>query len=314
MDVANKLELHYYLNNNSHQIDALIRNRCEAEILAIISEVSSVLGIESKVIAEAAKEGGFREFWKLIQGNSAGITVVILIVQLLVSTAPLVLESENEDLENELHRLQIEDTKLNIEKLRKQIKEAEPSIETVSKASAHLSKNLKIIKRKSNFYSALSAYQDVSEIGLSVLNSNFTPTGDERKVPRRDFRKFVLSSNKLKSEEIEADIAIVSPVLEEGRYKWKGIYNEQSINFDMLDLAFKDMVLIGNIQFQHGTNILAVLRISRELDEVGEVKITGYAVTTVIEKRDHVSTHETQQGKKYRHAKKYMEGQGKLFT
>ena len=154
----------------------------------------------------------------------------------------------------------------------------------------------------------------MSEIGLSVLNSNFTPIDDEKRVPRRDFRKFVLTNNKLKSDEIEADIAIISPVLEEGRYKWKGIYNNQPINFDMLDLEFKDMVLMENIQFQHGTNILAVLRISRELDEVGEVKITGYAVTTVIEKRDHVSMHETKQGKKYRHAKKYIEGQGKLFT
>ena len=138
MDVANKLELHYYLNENSHQIDALIRNRCEAEILAIISEVSSVLGIESKVIAEAAKKGGFREFWKLIQENSNAITVVLLAVQLLVITVPLVLESENEDLENELHQLQIEETKLNLEKLRKEIKEAAPSIEAVSKASVHL--------------------------------------------------------------------------------------------------------------------------------------------------------------------------------
>ena len=314
MDVANRLELHYYLNDNSHQIDALIRNRCEAEVLAIISEVSNVLGIESKIIAEAVKEGGFSEFWKLIQGNSNAITVVLLVVQLLVTTAPLVLESENEELENELNRLQIEETKLNIEKLRKEIKEAEPSTESASKATTHLSKNLKIIKRKSNFYSALSGYPDVSQIGINILNNNFVPTGDEKKVTRKDFRKFILSSNKLKAEELEAEIDIVSPVLKEGKYKWKGIYNEQPISFEMLDLAFKDMVLMDNIPFQHGTSILAVLRISRELDEVGDVKITGYAVTTVIEKRDDVSTQETQQGKKYRHAKKYMEGQGKLFT
>ncbi len=314
MKVANSLELHYYLNDDSHQINAFLRNQCEAEILAIISEVSVILGIESKIIAEAVKEGGFREFWKLIQGNANAITVVLLTVQLLITTAPLVLESENEELENELNRLQIEESKLNIEKLRKEIKEIEPNAESASKAVSHLSKNLKIIKRKSNFYSVLSGYQNVSQIGINILNSNFVPTCDEKKVIRNDFRKFILSSNKLKAKEIEAEIDIVSPVLKEGKYKWKGLYNEQPINFEMLDLAFKDMVLTDNIPFQHGTSILAVLRISSELDEVGDIKITGYDVITVIEKRDDVSTQETLQGKKYRQAKKYMEGQGKLFT
>lgn len=314
METANKLELHYYLKNNSHQINALVRNRCEAELLAIIYEVAVVLDIEATVIAEAIKEGGFREFWQLIKGNASALTVILIVVQILITTAPLVLESEKEELENELNRLQIEEAKLNIEKLRIEIKKSEPNLQTAAKATAHLSQNLKIIKRKSNFYSILGTYLDVSQVGFNVLNNNFTSVRDERNVLRKDFQKFVLRSNKLKAEELEADIEIVSPVLKEGRYKWKGIYEDQLINFDMLDLAFRDMVLMDNIPFQHGSSILGVLRISRELDEVGDVKTTGYAVTTVIEKKDYSSTYETQQGKSYRQAKKHMENQGKLFT
>lgn len=34
MSFGEKLELHYYLNNGSHSMDALVRNKCEAEILA----------------------------------------------------------------------------------------------------------------------------------------------------------------------------------------------------------------------------------------------------------------------------------------
>lgn len=62
MEVANKFELHYYLNDESHQINAFLRNKCEAELLAIISEISAILDIEVELVATAVKEGGFREF------------------------------------------------------------------------------------------------------------------------------------------------------------------------------------------------------------------------------------------------------------
>jgi len=314
MEVANKFELHYYLNDESHQINAFLRNKCEAEILAIISEISAILDIEAELVATAAKEGGFREFWDVIKGNANAVTVVLLVAQLMLTVAPMLHESEKEELEKELNRLQIEESKLNIQKLRKEVKESGPSPETIEKTAKHLSKNLKIIKRKSNFYAALSKKQEVSKIGFSVLNDNFVPQTEERQVDRRDFRKYVLNSNKLRAEEVEAEIEIISPVLKEGKYKWKGIYNDQPIGFDMLDLAFNDMVLMENIPFQHGSSIICILRIGRELDEVGDVKVTGYAVTTVIEKIDGFESIETSQGKKYRHAKKYIEGQGTLFT
>lgn len=314
MEVANKFELHYYLNDESHQINAFLRNKCEAELLAIISEISAILDIEAELVATAAKEGGFREFWDVVKGNANAITVVLLVAQLMLTVAPMLHESEKEALEKELNRLQIEESKLNIQKLREEVKAAAPSPETIERTAQHLSNNLKIIKRKSNFYAALSKKQEVSKIGFSVLNANFVPQTDERQVERRDFRKYVLNSNKLRAEEVEAEIEIVSPVLKDGNYKWKGIYNDQPISFDMLDLVFKDMVLLDNIPFQHGSSIICILRIGRELDEVGDVKVTGYAVTTVIEKIDGSTSIETSQGKKYRHAKKYIEGQGTLFT
>ena len=70
----------------------------------------------------------------------------------------------------------------------------------------------------------------------------------------------------------------------EGRYKWKGIYKDDPISFDMQDSSFKDAVFFENIPFQHGTVIKCVLFIHREIDEIGDVKITGYSVTTVMRK------------------------------
>jgi len=107
-------------------------------------------------------------------------------------------------------------------------------------------------------------------------------------------------------------IEIISPVLKEGRYRWKGMYKEKSISFEMQDAAFRDSVLLENIPFQHGTSIECVLVINRELDEEKKKKITGHAVITVIKKVDGDVTMETPQGEKYRYAKKLAESQGEL--
>jgi hypothetical protein len=82
----------------------------------------------------------------------------------------------------------------------------------------------------------------------------------------------------------------------------------------MQDSAFRDAVLFENIPFQHGSKIICVLVIHRELDELGEIRITGYSVTTVIEKIDGDTSLETMQGKKYRYAKKMTEAQADLFN
>lgn len=314
MSTLDKFELHYYLANNSHQIDALLRNKCETEILAIILEISNALGLNVKIVAEAVEAGGFREFWKLIQDNAISITLILTLAQALISAAPLFLKSEKEELEKQLICLQIEESQHRLETLKLEAKVNSPSQKTIKKTINQLSKNLKIIKRKSNFYELLTHNHEVKKVGFSLSNSKTNFNHEEKVVLREDFKNFILSSNKLKSEETETTIEIVSPVLKEGKYKWKGIYNKQAISFQMLDAKFKDAVILENIAFQHGTFITCILRISRELDEVGEIKITGYAVTTVIEKIDASSVNETSQGREYRQAKKYIAGQGNLFT
>ncbi|TXT24371.1 MAG: Uncharacterized protein FD134_1606 [Gallionellaceae bacterium] len=313
MKSANILELHYYFGDNSHEIDAVLRNKSEAELLGIILEAATLLEIDASLIKEAYKEGGFRDFWKALGKSSPQITLLLLIVQIIISTIPI-FDPENKELEIEEKRLSIEEKKLNIKKLEQDItngKQTNSSIEQVAKS---VGVNLKIIKRKSNFFSSISEYRKVEQVGFSVLDNDWQPVSPEKLVPRSDFGKFVLSTNKLKSEEDDgALIEIISPVLKEGRYKWKGIYNKTPISFEMQDTHFRDAVLFENIPFQHGSKIICVLITHRELDEVGEIKVTGYSVTTVLEKVDDNISQETPQGKKYRHAKKLVDAQQNLF-
>ncbi|MDW1507492.1 hypothetical protein R7D97_25215 [Vibrio sp. Vb5031] len=82
----------------------------------------------------------------------------------------------------------------------------------------------------------------------------------------------------------------------------------------MLDAQFKEDVLLEKVSFKHGSSINCVLRINRELDEVGEIKVTGYAVSTVIEVSDGIEVNKTKQGNQYLHARKLTRSQGDLFA
>lgn len=314
MENVGYFEAHYYLGRPEHQINAVVRNKCEAELLAVLNETATLLGIDASLLAEAYEEGGFRDFWKVISDNAPALTILVLVAQLVVTAVPL-FEGDNDDLEGELTRLRIEEKKLQIEKLKREFQESENRSEIIEKASKVVGSSLKVIKRRSNFYTHLEKYHEVTKIGFTSHSAARVPLEEERQVPRDEFRNFILSTNKLKSEtDEEAVVEIVSPVLKEGRYKWKGVYLDEVISFEMQDSNFRDAVLLENIPFQHGTLIVCVLVINRELDEFGEIRITGYAVTTVIEKIDGVLIYQTPQGKKYKHAKKQAESQGELFN
>lgn len=317
MSCADKFAIHYYFNDDSHSMDAIIRNKCESEVLAIILEVADTLSIPIDINSEVFRKGGLRDFWKLLGNNNNQITVLLVITTIVLSRIPMN-DPEIDALEKEIKQLTIEEKRLNIEKLKlelqhKTVQQVDKTV--IGKVARHVDKNLKIVKRRSNFYSQLSSYHKITQVGIYSLNSNFEPFIDERLVTKSGFRNFILSTNRLGSEVDDmAEIEIISPVLKEGRYKWKGIYNEKTISFDMYDSEFKEQVLLEMISFKHGSAIKCVLRLGRELDEVGGVKITGYSVATVINVIDGKDITPTLQGKRYLEAKKFDEAQGELFA
>ena len=310
MKNADKFELHYYFGDASHDIDALVRNKCEAELLGIIFEAGKLLEIDVRIIKDAYEEGGFRDIWKAL--GSSQVMALLIILQIIISAAP-VLDLENKRLEKEERKLSIEEKKLNIEKMKHEL-EKDGKAGNLAQAAESVGENLKVIKRRSNFYSCLQDYPKVEKIGFVVLDEDLQPVNDESTVVRSEFSRYILNTNRLKSELDEsAEIEIISPVITEGPYKWKGLYKGKPIGFDMLDQIFRDAVLVENLPFQHGCKIVCVLVVSKELDEIGEIRITGYSVSTVLNKIDGPTSVETLQGKRYRHAKRMSESQTDLF-
>jgi len=309
MDLIQKLELHYHLKDQSHSMDAIVRNRCEAEALAVFVEIAKTLGIDTEIESTAYLEGGLSEIWEFIGNNNNNLTLLLAIIVFIFSRIP-VSDPEMDSLNKEVARLTIEEKQLAIAKLKSEAESGEISEDTLSKGASVFEQEVKIVARRSNFYKTLVGYEKVTGVGLTPLGSGVK----EKYVERSDFGSFVLATNKLPVEVIDSAIVeIVTPVITEGNYQWKGIYQGEPISFAMTDDEFKYSVLTSHVTFKHGSSIECVLNIHRKFDAVGDVTIVGYSVPTVLKITDGLSHTETMQGRRFKAAKKATEDQGKLF-
>ncbi|ANG63554.1 hypothetical protein A8C75_14445 [Marinobacterium aestuarii] len=313
MESPRKIELHYYFSDMSHSMNALVRNKCEAEFIAVAIEVAEILGINLELDCEALQEGGIREVWKALGDNSVQIALLISALALILSVIPHT-DQELIDLQKEDLRLSIEQRKQALGKIKEDIENKKITSETIETAVRVASRSYKVVTRKSNFYKILSNYEKVTQVGYSELSSDGRRLSDERVVNRVDFQKFILTSQDLKPrKDSSAYIEIVAPVLTDGKAKWKGIYDDQSINFSMNDHEFKRAVVSKLLSFKNGDGIICVLLVHKKVDELGEIVTSGYSVEVVLENIHSGVSGKTAQGKKYSQAKKMSDGQGDMF-
>lgn len=313
MEFPSKFELHYYLADDSHSMNALVRNKCEAEFIAVAIEVAEVLGIPLELDCEALQEGGIREVWKALGDNSAQIALFISILALVWSVVPKT-DQELVDLQKEDLRLSIEQRKKALGKIKEDVEIGNVTPETIDSAEIVVSRNYKVATRKSNFYKALSTYEKVTQVGFSELSSSGDPLSEEKVIPRQEFPKFIIKSQDLKPlKNSSAYVEIVAPVLKDGKAKWKGVYEGQPINFSMNDKEFKMAVVSRQLSFKNGDGIVCVLLIHKKVDELGDIVTSGYSVDIVLENIHSGVSGETVQGKRYRHTKKMSDGQEDMF-
>lgn len=313
--LANKLELHYYFDDSddSHTMNAFVRNRCEFELLQIYTELQKELELDVKVETEAFEEGGLIELWTFLADNAVQITLLLTALSQALSRIPL----RKSKLEKKDLKLSIEERKLNIKVLKKELKEKEPDQITIENLNLIIDGNPKILKHLSNYYKQLYNYPKVKKISTSKLLKDKTKVEESKIIKRTDFDKFVIENNELESEIDEnATIEIISPVLKKGKYKWKGVYGKlgEAVDFYMKDKIFKQSVIAEGIEFKNGTFIDCILEKSRRINEIGEIYTSGYSVLTVLKKHYENIVEETPQGKKYRKEKEAKKQQLDLFN
>lgn len=312
--LANRLELHYYFDDgdDSHTMNAFVRNRCEFELLQIYTELQKELELDVKIETEAFEEGGLTELWTFLADNAIQITLLLNALSQVISRVPLRKSKlEKKDLE-----LSIEERKLNIKALKRELKEKVPEQIIIQNLNLIIDSNPKILKHLSNYFKQLYNYPKVKRISTTILSSNKTKVEEPRFISRTDFDKFIIESDELESEIDEnATIEIISPVLKKGKYKWKGIYGKigEAVDFYMKDRIFKQSVIAEGIEFKNGTFIDCILEKSRKINEIGEIYTSAYSVLTVLKKHYENIVEETPQGKKYRKEKEADKQQLKLF-
>jgi len=308
-----KFELHYFLEGESHSMNALLRNECEKELLKIFNEVISTLEFDILIETEAYAEGGLKEKWKLLGKHSSQLTLIVAVLTLILSRKPV----ENRELIN----LQIENLKLDNELKKKELKKTteplkedkEVTKDVVEKVVDTLEHDYKLIWHRSNFYKKLNFYPKVEKISTNSLDQNNKPAGEERTVLKQDFGAFILRSDKFPPIiDEEAIIEIISPVLKKGNFQWKGFYKGEIIGFQMKDKEFKKAVTNQQIEFINGIAIKCVLQQSRKIDDMGIIQIVKNEVSTVIEIIVDNTIEVTEQGKKHKALKEAEKQQTKL--
>ena len=285
------LQIHYYLNNDKHSMDAKVLNKAEAEVLKIIGEVSKILDVHIVTETQALDEGGIKAVYKFLSKNKtqkqlktiatffAGIIAVII--------SEVVSDSIKTDAEYE--NLKKQELNLRIEKLQKELKEDEnhnqineQNAQIVDDLAIYLSEINKIKISKSNFYSQLLKEGKIEKVSTQEFDSDFKPVGKEKIVPRADFNKFIIEESEIEPDYKEQiTLEIVSPVLKKNRLNWKAIYNDENITFNLKDEDFKNLVINKNLSFSNGTKIICDLETRQKMDKEGEISTAGRSVFNV---------------------------------
>jgi hypothetical protein len=310
---GNTLEIHYWFEDKSHTMNAVVQNRCEYEVLGIIKEVSTLLGAEINVETEPFGDGGLIKWLKLVEKgekkNATITTAVIISLVTVLLTTPLIKLTEKaidkvfED--TELNELQKEKLRLEIKELQEKSKN---NLETIDF-------NNVIKKKKSNFYESLEKYPKVKKVSYRISDEQKTNSTNDVYIERGNFKNYILTSDDLDPVEIEtAIIEIISPVLKKGKYKWTGYFQGEPISFYMKSNEFKTLVQTGNIEFKNGSSINCQLIVHKKIDNEGIEKIVKYEVIRVNEYFENDKPIETNEGKNYRQKKEADERQYDLFN
>lgn len=313
-----KLELHYFLDDGSHSIDSFIRNKCEAEILLIAKDLIIEMGGDVSIFTEIPTEGGFIELWKLVKKPQSQLAIFLVAVQVAVSFMTKTPTNERkEGLDTYNSYVDSVENSIKLRELLKKI-EAENFIvkdtaDLIEECVNHFNHEIKLVKRRSNFYHHLQGYHDVSKISTTTYLDDKV-SGKESVVERKDFHKFILTTNELKPLPVpNAIIEVISPVLKNETYKWRGVYEGAPISFNMKDTSYKNSIIKGQTIFRSGLYIECVMDIKRRVNDTGIVENYDYSVTTVLGEVTDGKTILNEQGKRYLRNKKDNDNQGKLF-
>jgi len=292
--IKEKFQIHYYFNDDSHSMNAFVRNKAEKDMLDALKQVGVLCDSEVSLETEAYQEGGLKEI-VLVGGLITANYFAPFFNDL--ATHFFIKDAEDKELDKQIKQETLKGLKLDNDKKEEELnKEIDKKFE-----------DKQTIRYVSNFYTKINNYEKIQKIGFCDIEK----TQEEFIVERKSFKNFILEDNKETIEDNDAIIEIISPILKEGKFKWKGLYNSERIDFSMGDYSFKKDVIEGKHTFSNGSVIECNLQITITYDEFGDEKRKAYSIKEVfgIQELPQEALKLTQIGKR----KKRDEQQGSLF-
>ncbi len=308
----NELTIHYHIRDGLHIMDAKIHNISEANILSIIEIVSETLGLNIHIDILARNEGGIKDII-LFRPKTAKdkllftsiyapifVSFIIFLISYFLTKNPELEELQIQAYKAQIDALAIQEQQV-IEKDEKD-KQVLDLLKKIDEKLPELNKGevvRKIRRKQSTIYKQLNEDKNVTAFSIEkISNEEIIEVG---RVNKCEFSNFVIETpEQIVELDEDATIEIVSPVLNNSNIKWKGIYNEEIIDFYMKDKEFKQQILNNNLQFGSNNILSAILEIKKKINERGEEEPSSYSVTAVLGTELKDGYIETAKGKRYR--------------
>lgn len=292
---AKTLEIHYYLDDGTHAIDAKAFYACQQELIGLIDYVTKQLSVEVDIKTIVRKEeGGVIEYLSILTEhfNIVKLGVAYLAGVLgpgLKEGAKQIITHYVTQILKSKEKKKIESLKLQKKKLKQEKEIAELEEDTKNKQFSP-ENEVAVQKRRSKFYSLAKSVAPLSAIKFGVKEeARSTEYLWSVSVSRGEFDKYITASTEIEPiEDDDALIEVVAPVLtkEKRKNKWRGVYGSNgSIPFSVSDRAFLKKVWSRQIVFSNGSTLHCVLDISREVSTDGIIK-HSYDVVEVFDVLD----------------------------
>ncbi|KUY29537.1 MULTISPECIES: hypothetical protein [Elizabethkingia] len=296
---SNTLQLHYYLEKDSHSMDAIVLNKAEGELLKILNEISHILNVDLTIETQALEEGGVKAIYKFLtkKDYKKNTKLILGFIATISATVIANVISDKITKDPEMEKLQKQEMRLNIMKLKKELNEAEEkekghendtlkklsSSENISIISDYISESNKIKVFKSNFYSTAKNERKLTKISTQILDENKLPISKEKFVLKKEFADLILENTDLEDDyQQNIAIEIVAPVLKGNSLKWKGIYKGENVTFSLKDKNFRNLIEDKNLKFTNGTKIICDIETKRKMNKDGEIIYGTKSVYDVV--------------------------------
>lgn len=285
---AKTLEIHYYLDEGSHAIDAKAFYACQQELVGLIDYVAMQLHVEVSVKTVALNEGGIKAWLKAEGKKQILIPVIVTLVANILGSVPT--ESigtlVRHEVEEWIKSPEIKELEhLRNEKERLILKSAIDSIKANQRKFDKQSIDTAVRSKRSNYYKHTESIDNLKAVEfIQKEEPDSSSYIWKKEIPRAQFHSYLINSTELDPIEVEnVHVEIVAPVLKGGSAKWRGIYNQEVISFSVLDPDFLDDVSTRKVSFSNGSAILCSLQEKRKINNKGEEIVFGYEVVEVYE-------------------------------